>query len=377
MEINQEKDKKDAGENPLKSRQGMIKGFVFAIIIIAVGVAVFNVLSTMNPTNRPVVSVSTAIAEERMITSDYLISGTLAPVSSANIVSKVPGIVNAVAAQKGDVVKAGDLLIELDDTDVQLQAGAGGMASDNVERLKLAYDLANDKFVKNEMLYKNGAISQMAYEDSKASMEQARLQYQSAGDALAQQIQKTSITAPISGIVVTQSVQKGDSVTQGTQLMSIVDMNQVILKGTVPESIIGIIKKDQEVEVKVDSLYGQSFQGAISFISPVSVPAGQIFPVEITIPNANGVLKAGMTGDASVKVEMTKPALAVPSSAVFERNGRKAVYVIEKDRIKITEVITGIESSDFTAIHSGISAGTEVVADATKPLMDGDQIKKI
>lgn len=374
MEMNQEKENKEPRENPLKSRQGMIKGFVFAIIIIAVGVAVFNVLSTMNPTNRPVVSVSTAIAEERMITSDYLISGTLAPVGSANIVSKVPGIVNVVAVQKGDQVKAGDLLIELDDTDVQLQAGAGGMASDNVERLKLAYDLANDKFIKNEMLYKNGAISQMAYEDSKASMEQARLQYQSAGDALAQQIQKTSITAPISGIVVTQSVQKGDSVTQGTQLMSIVDVNQVILKGTVPESIIGIITKDQEVEVKVDSLYGQSFQGTIGFISPVSVPAGQIFPVEITIPNANGALKAGMTGVASVKVEMTNPALAVPSSAVFERNGLTYVYVIENDRIKMTEVVTGIKNSDFTAIYSGISEGTKVVEDATEPLMDGDRI---
>ena len=206
-------------------------------------------------------------------------------------------------------------------------------------------------------------------------MEQAKIQYQTAAAALSEQVQKTSITAPISGVVVAITVQEGDSVSQGTQLISIVDMDQVILKGTVPESIIGFMKQGQDVAVKVESLYGQIFNGKMSFISPVSVPAGQIFPVEITIANVAGPLKAGMTATASVKAEMAAPVLAVPTGAVFERDGRKYVYVIAENQVVMTAVSIGMQNSEFTAINSGIAAGAQIVSSDTALLMNGDQVK--
>ncbi len=361
-------------EDTVKQKKPAIKGILIVIALIAIGVVGFNIFSTMNATKRPIVSVSVSVADERMVTGEYSILGTLSPAKSASITSKISGRVNSVEVVKGDLVKAGALLVQLDDTDVQLQSGAGGMASDNVQKYKIAYELANDVYVKNKNLYVNGAIPQMTYEQSLASMQQAEIQYKTAATALAEQVQKTRITSPISGIVVAISVQQGDAVTQGAQLISIVNMDQVILKGTVPESIIGVLNQGQDVSVTVESLYGQSFKGKVSFISPVSVPAGQIFPVEISVSNVDNALMAGMTASATVKVETTTPVLAVPTSAVFERDGKKYVYVINSDQAIMTEVSIGMQNKAFTAINSGISVGSKVVSSDTAILMNGDQV---
>jgi multidrug efflux pump subunit AcrA (membrane-fusion protein) len=71
---------------------------------------------------------------------------------------------------------------------------------------------------------------------------------------------------------------------------------------------------------------------------------------------------------------MTAPVLAVPTSAVFERDGRKYVYVIDQDHVLLTEVTIGMQNTEFTAVNSGISAGTEVVSSDTVLLMNGDRI---
>jgi multidrug efflux pump subunit AcrA (membrane-fusion protein) len=92
------------------------------------------------------------------------------------------------------------------------------------------------------------------------------------------------------------------------------------------------------------------------------------------VANIKGPLKAGMTAYASVKAEMTAPVLAVPTSAVFERDGRKYVYVIDQDHVLLTEVTIGMQNTEFTAVNSGISAGTEVVSSDTVLLMNGDRI---
>ncbi len=351
------------------------KAILMVAAVIAIGIAAYNIYSSLGATKRPIIEVNVATATEQKMTGEYSVSGTLSPAQSANITSRISGKILAVYAKKGDLVKAGDLLVQIDDTDVQLQSGAGGMAKDNVQKFKISYELADELYLKNKNLYENGAIAEMTYEQSKVAMEQAKIQYQTAASALSEQIQKTRITAPISGIVVALTVQKADSVSQGSQILSIVDMNQVILKGTVPESIVGYTQLAQEVSVWVDSLYGQAFKGKISFISPVSIPAGQIFPVEIIVDNIDGKLRAGMTAFATIKAEISEPVLTVPTGAVFERDGKKYVYLLQDDQAVMSEVRIGLQNSELTAINSGITKGTRVVASNTELLMNGDRVK--
>lgn len=230
---------------------------------------------------------------------DYEISGTLAPAANFSISSKVSGQVKSIQVAKGDVVVKGQLLVLQDDTDVQLQSGAGGMASDTVARLKLAYDAANTTYEQNKALYDAGAISKAVYDQSVTQKETSRISYQSAAAALGNQENKTNILAPSNGIVTGISVDEGDYLGVGTPVITIADLSQVVLKGNVSEDKINSVKTGQTVKVVISAL-NKTLEGKITFISSVTTTGGKSFPIEITIDNGKGELKAGMTASTVI-----------------------------------------------------------------------------
>jgi RND family efflux transporter MFP subunit len=345
------------------------------IIAIILGAIVFAVISGQNATKRGAIEVTTGKATMKVMEGQYEVLGTLSPEKSATINSKVSGKVNSINIDKGMLVKAGQSLIKIDSTDVLLAQGSGIMANDNIAKYKLSYDIANQQFLNNKSLYENGAISKVAYDQSRVTMEQAQIQYTSAQSALAEQLDKTDIKSPIDGVVVAINVQDGDSVTAGISLVSIVNVDNLVLKGTVPEAVVGLVKLGQDVKIVVDSIYGTEFIGKISFISPISVPAGQIFPIEITIANKDGALMAGMTADAQIKIQTTLPMLVVPASSIVEKDGASYVFIVTDKSVKMTEVRIGVSTEKEVAIVSGIDKNSEIVTENSQMLMDGDLIK--
>jgi len=356
------------------NNKGFKKIYLLGAILVILAIVATAAISSLGAAERPVVDVGTAAAVTQRLEGSCVVNGTLAPEQSANITSRTSGKVLSVAVDKGDVVHAGDLLVKLDDADIQLSTGAGGLGKDNVDKYKVAYDLARGLYEKNRELFDNGALSEVACEQSRVSMEQARIQYETAAAALGEQLSKTSITAPFDGVVVSIGVQEGDTIAQGAAIASIVAMDRVVLKGTVPESVVSMIVQGQDVTASADALPGMDFSGKVSFISPVSVPAGQIFPIEISIPNPDGLLKAGMTANARIRVQTVENALTVPSAAVFERNGKDCVYVVADGTAELREVVTGISDGESTVVISGITEGTVVVSENAGLLMDGDRV---
>ena len=344
-------------------------------IVILLGIAAFAIISGQNATKRGAIEVTTSKAVLKVIEGQYQVVSTLSPEKSATISSKISGKINQISVQKGDIVKTGQPLIKIDSTDVLLAQGSGIMANDNIAKYKLSYDLANQQYENNKSLYESGAISKVAYDQSKTAMDQAKIQYTSAQSALSEQLDKTQINSPIDGIVVAINVQQGDSVTAGSQLISVVNVDNLIIKGTVPESIIGQIKLGQEVKIMVDSIYGTEYKGEVSFISPISVPAGQIFPIEITLENKDGSLKAGMSAEANLQIKSTSQALVIPSSSIVEKDGETYVFQVADKTVKMVQVKTGISSDTETAIISGIDQNAEIVTVDAQMLMDGDTIK--
>ena len=344
-------------------------------IVILLGIAAFAIINGQNATKRGAIEATTSKAVMKVIEGQYQVASTLSPEKSATISSKISGKINQINVEKGNIVKTGQSLIKIDSTDVLLAQGSGIMANDNIAKYKLSYDLANQQYENNKSLYENGAISKVAYDQSKTAMDQAKIQYTSAQSALGEQLDKTQIISPIDGIVVAINVQQGDSVTAGSQLISIVNVDNLLIKGTVPESIIGQIKQGQEVKIAVDSIYGTEFKGKVSFISPISVPAGQIFPIEITLENKDGALKAGMSAEANLQIQSIGQVLAVPTSSIVEKDGATYVFQVDGNVVKMVQVKTGISNSNETAILSGIDQNAEIVTVNAQMLMDGDTIK--
>ncbi len=229
----------------------------------------------------------------------YEISGTLSPAADFSISAKVSGQVQAIKVGKGDRVVKGQLLVIQDDTDVQLQSGSGGMARDTVAKLKMSYQSALDNYQQNQVLYGEGAISKTAFDQITLQKETARIAYQSAATALSNQENKTSIIAPSDGIVTSISVSEGEYLTVGKPVIGLSDLSKVVLKGNVSEDKINSVKEGQAVKVVISSI-NKTVEGKITFISSVGLNGSKSFPIEITIDNSKGEIKAGMTATTEI-----------------------------------------------------------------------------
>lgn len=232
-------------------------------------------------------------------TEGFLITGVLSPIYTYNVSARVSGQVEEISVVKGQKVKAGDTLLRQNAKDVQLSTGQGSTTDELIQRLKVAYDSAEDTYQRNKALYDAGFVSESSLKQLEAQKENARLQLEGTAKAISQQIDKTVVTSPGNGFVSSLSIQQGDYANAGTALASISDVSKLTLKGNIIDSKLQKISKGDRVQVQVDTL-NKAFEGEVTFISPVSVASGQMFPIEITIDNSTGLIKAGMS--ASVKI---------------------------------------------------------------------------
>ncbi|HHV64901.1 MAG TPA: efflux RND transporter periplasmic adaptor subunit [Peptococcaceae bacterium] len=238
-------------------------------------------------------------------TEVFVISGILSPIHTYNISTKVSGQITEVSVTKGEHIKANTVLARQDPTDVKLASGQGSTTDELLQRLKIAYDTAKDTYEKNKELFDAGAIAQTVLDQSAVQMENARLQYEGTAKYILEQTGKTIIKSPGQGIVTSLNIQAGDYAGAGTPIATITDTSQVILKGNVFESWLSYLKPKAKVDVYIDTL-DKTYEGIVTYISPVAVSSGQMFPVEITINNELGELRAGMTASCTLRKESEK-----------------------------------------------------------------------
>ncbi|MCR4442508.1 MAG: hypothetical protein QHH10_13615 [Peptococcaceae bacterium] len=110
-------------------------------------------------------------------------------------------------------------------------------------------------------------------------------------------------------------------------------------------------------------------------VKTVSVPAGQFFPIEISVANTQLLLKAGMTAYANIVVETSRPILAISKNALLERDGRQYVFVLKDGRAKLVPVLTGLSGENDITILEGLSRGDQVIVSGAGQVMEGQPAK--
>lgn len=287
--------KKPGSKKPIK--------YILGILVLVF--LVFFVVNNVSREMKTKEALQAALAGEPQATADtgtYVITGILSPVHSYNVSTKVAGQVTEVPVAKGEKVEVNRILAKQDPTDIKLASGQGSTTDELLQRLKMAYDSANDAHEKNKALFEAGAIPQSTLDQSAVQAENARLQYEGTSKYIMEQTGKTIIKSPGKGIVTSLNIQAGDYAAAGMSIANVTDTSQVILKGNVFESWLGKLALHTKVNVYIDT-FGKTFEGTVSYISPVSISSGQMFPVEITLNNENGELRAGMTASATLKSE--------------------------------------------------------------------------
>jgi membrane fusion protein, heavy metal efflux system len=173
-----------------------------------------------------------------------------------------------------------------------------------------------------------------------------------------------TITAPIDGTIADREITIGQSVADaGAKLMTITDDRQVLVTANIYERDLGRLKIGQQVSVKVPGAGDRVFFGQISRIGTAVDPQSRVVPVQATLDNRDGLLKAGTFAQIKLATsQTTTPVIVIPASAVVEANLEKLVYVKSGDGYQPTTVTLGQTVGDLVEVKAGLFAGDSVVS---------------
>ena len=335
--------------------------------------------------------------------------GTLAPVDQVTISSEADGKVSRILADLGDRVKAGQVLIQIDNEKQQYtleqqqaalaRALAQYGASDpehlpEIERtpdaMRASSDLvqATQAFNRATELFKRNLISQQALDDAEATLHSKRAIYNSAlqsGKNLRasiqasqaamkladRQLRDTQIRAPFDGFVEKRLVNQGELVKTQTPVIAIVRLDPLKVTAEIPEKMAPWIKTGETVQLQVDAYQGRTFNGRVSRISPAVTSSTRAFPFEALVANADAALKPGTFARVHIESSKIDSVLTLPYASLQYRYGVNRVFVVDGDKLALRELSIGERVGERVEILGGVKAGERVAVTDVDTLNDG------
>jgi len=331
-------------------------------------------------TGRPPAAVSVLPASRADFQESVEIVGTLAPKFSADVQSEVTGTVRAVYVTEWVPVRKGDRLAQLDTAETE--AGIAALKAMEAQA-RVAESRAKREYERAQQLQKYGLITPQAFDDAKSAVEAAE-----AATAAAQaqtrtveaRLAKSTLTAPINGVVALRAVNVGDRVENmggSGPLFRIVDNRLLDLTVSVPSSRVSSVKVGQPIEFTTDALPGRTFSGKVMFINPTIDSASRSAKVVVEVPNSDGQLKGGAFVKGRVVVANRPDILQVPREALLNWNLDQQtadVFLARGDKAEKRVIKTGQSNGVTVEVVSGLEAGDPVVVRGGFSLQHGDRL---
>lgn len=316
--------------------------------------------------------------QARDLRQTLALSGSLRAVNQVAVKARVAGEVREVLVREGEAVKAGQVLIRMDDPDYQarLKQAKGALAAAQGQ-LEIAAKARDN----NHALLGKGFISKNAFENAESQFAIAQANVDSARgavDVAQKSLSDTVIRAPMSGLVSSRTVQPGEKVSADNRLLDVVDLRQMELEAAVPTSDIMHIALNQEVLLKVEGLPSQ-ISGRVARINPATQTGSRSILVYIQIDNPQGLLRVGMFGEAQLTLAKKTGVLTAPQSAIRDNAGSSHVYAIENGLLAQKQVTLGIRGNDGTGdaveITGGLADGARIVRNNLGNLRVGTRVR--
>ena len=332
------------------------------------------------------VSFETTKVENTTIQTSITATGTIEPVTSVTVGTQVSGIVAKLYVDYNSVVRKGQVIAELDRTNLisELNAQKANLAS---AQSSLNYQQSN--FERYKTLYEKGLVSADEYESARLQYEQSKQQVAQSRESVQRaqtNLGYATITSPIDGVVLSKAVEEGQTVAASfntPELFTIAqDLTNMRVIADIDEADIGGVKEGQRVTFTVDAFPEDQFEGAVTQVRQQATTESNVVTYEVVIsaPNNDLKLKPGLTANVTIFTLEKNNVLAVPSKALrFQPNeallkedekvedceGMSKLWTKEGNVFKAHKVETGTTNGVLTEITSGISAGTEVLTDFT------------
>ena len=336
----------------------------------------------------------TAEAVVQDITTSVTATGTIEPVTSVTVGTQVSDIVSKLYVDYNSIVKAGDVIAELDRTNLMSELSSA-KASLNSAQSELDYQKANHERYKT--LHEKGLISANEYEQVKLSFikaQQTLTNHKENVKKAQTNLGYATITSPIDGVVLSKAVEEGQTVASSFNTPTLFtiakDLTDMRVIANVDEADIGEVKEGQRVTFTVDAFPEDTFQGFVSQVRQEAAAESNVVTYEVVIsaPNEDLKLKPGLTANVNIFTLEMKDILTIPNKALrFTPNeamlsegetiqnaeGKTKVWVKEGSVLKAIPVKTGMTNGTLTQVFEGLAPGTEIITEIQVVMPEGEE----
>lgn len=354
-----------------------------ALVIAAVAaIAALAVWLLSGGKKEETITFDTAAVAPANIMNSITATGTIEPVTSVTVGTQVSGIVSKLFVDYNSVVKKGQVIAELDKTNLMSQLNTAKTQLATAQS-QLNYQTANYKRYKT--LFEKGLVAADDFDNAKLSYTQAKEQVASAKEEVQRaqtNLGYATITSPIDGVVLSKSVEEGQTVAASfstPELFTIAqDLTNMQVVADVDEADIGDVKEGERVTFTVDAYPDDTFEGEVKQVRQEATTTNNVVTYEVVIsaPNTDLKLKPGLTANVTIYTAERKGVLSVPSKAlrftpqketvgkmkiVDVANAKNKVWTLEGNSIVAHKVNIGMTDGTNTQIVGGIAEGTKVI----------------
>ncbi len=404
-----------------KKKRKIIILSIIGLVIIAI--TIFVIYGRNKEVEIPV---QTEKVKRNTITQTVTASGKIQPELQVKITAEVSGEITQLTVKEGQPVKIGELLIrikpdqyqaQVDRVTAQLQSAKSSLALQ-----KATLNKAESEFKRAKELYEKNLSSEQEFISANTSKQIAISQYESALSGVKQaqatlkdaneNLFKTTIYSPMTGVISSLKMQKGERVSgsgfmQGTEIMTVADLSSMEARVDVGENDIVLIAIGDTTKIEIDAISNVNFIGTVYEIANTAKTKGlgtqeevTNFEVKIRINNSNLSLRPGMSMTAEIMTETRLNVITAPIQSVTSRKKKtkenaeegnsndspkdktkpkEIVFVVKDGKVSTAEVTRGISDDEKVEIISGLKEGTEIVIGSfkaiNKELEDGSKVK--
>lgn len=346
----------------------------------------------LRPSKREEITLETAPTSRIAISNSVTATGTVEPVTEVEVGTQVSGIIDRLYVDYNDVVKAGQLIAEMDKVTLQaeLESSEAELAS-----CKTEYEYQSKNYARTKTLHEKELVSDQEYDQALYLYEKARNAYAQSQAAIVkvkQNLDYATITSPIDGVVISRAVEEGQTVAAGFETPTLFtianDLTQMRVIADVDEADIGQVADGQRVQFTVDAYPDDTFEGTVEQVRLEATTESSVvtYEVVITAHNPDLKLKPGLTANVTIYTLEKENALSIPTKAlrfvpdagllseldmsvasdsVPAVAGKREVWVRSGQHLTPRYVTTGAASGDRTEILDGLTDGEEVAVAMT------------
>lgn len=310
-------------------------------------------------------------------TSEVAYSGDVRARYETNLSFRVPGKIVARNVEVGTIVSAGEVLARLDPEDQKLNAQG---AQSQLAAAKSEFDQFKADLERYTDLYKKEFISKAEYDRhvSNFNVAEARLEQARAQLSVTQnQTGYTALTADHAGVVTAIQAEVGQVVAAGQTVVKLARTGEKEVVISIPENRLAELGASKDIAITLWADPAAKYRGRVREVSPSADPVTRTYAAKIAVLNADNAMKLGMTANVYLKGVQREASALLPATALFQDNGKAAVWVVDggNQTVKLVPVGVGEYIEDRVAVTSGLKKGDIVVRAGVHKLFDGEKVR--